>query len=110
MTGPADLLDPAITVVVGAAVLFTGHEGFAALKGVLSSCRLCVQDEGYGITPKDRERIFQRFQRAESTRHIQGLGLGLWISRQIAESHGGSLRVESEPGQGSTFILELPRA
>ena len=71
--------------------------------------RLAVSDEGYGIGPEDQERIFQRFHRAESTRHIQGLGLGLWISRQIAESHGGTLRVESVEGQGSTFLLELPR-
>lgn len=70
--------------------------------------RLSVRDEGYGIAPEDRERIFQRFQRAEATRHIQGLGLGLWICRQIAEAHGGTLRVESELGKGSTFILELP--
>lgn len=70
--------------------------------------RLSVQDEGYGIAPEDQERIFQRFQRAEATRHLQGLGLGLWISRQIAEAHGGTLRVESEPGKGSTFSLELP--
>lgn len=70
--------------------------------------RLSVQDEGYGIAPEDQERIFQRFQRADATRHIQGLGLGLWICRQIAEAHGGTLRVESELGKGSTFILELP--
>jgi signal transduction histidine kinase len=72
--------------------------------------RLSVRDEGYGIAPEDQERIFQRFQRAEATRHIQGLGLGLWICRQIAEAHGGTLRVESAPGKGSTFILELPHA
>jgi signal transduction histidine kinase len=72
--------------------------------------RLSVHDEGYGIATEDLERIFQRFQRSESTRHIQGLGLGLWISRQIAESHGGTLRVQSELGHGSTFILELPRS
>jgi signal transduction histidine kinase len=72
--------------------------------------RLSVRDAGYGIAPEDRERIFQRFQRAEATRHIQGLGLGLWICRQIAEAHGGTLRVESEVGSGSTFILELPHS
>ncbi|WP_224371521.1 GAF domain-containing protein [Hyalangium versicolor] len=71
--------------------------------------RLSVRDCGYGIAPEDHERIFQRFQRADATRHIQGLGLGLWICRQIAESHGGTLRVESVLGEGSTFFLELPR-
>ncbi|WP_240486759.1 GAF domain-containing protein [Hyalangium minutum] len=73
------------------------------------AARLSVTDQGYGIAPEEQVRIFQRFQRAEATRHIQGLGLGLWICRQIAESHGGTLRVVSEPGKGSTFILELPR-
>jgi len=71
--------------------------------------RMSVRDEGYGIAPEDQERIFQRFQRAEATRHIQGLGLGLWICRQIAEAHGGTLRVESELGKGSVFILGLPQ-
>jgi signal transduction histidine kinase len=70
--------------------------------------RLSVRDEGYGISLEEQARIFHRFQRAEATRHIQGLGLGLWICRQIAEAHGGSLRVESQPGHGSTFVLELP--
>ena len=79
------------------------------VEGAPGLARLSVQDEGYGIAPEDQERIFQRFQRADATRHIQGLGLGLWICRQIAESHGGTLRVESELGKGSTFILELPR-
>ncbi|MFL5347474.1 MAG: GAF domain-containing protein [Hyalangium sp.] len=79
------------------------------VEGAPGLARLSVQDGGYGITSEDLPRIFQRFQRAESTRHIQGLGLGLWICQQIAESHGGTLRVESEPGKGSTFILELPR-
>jgi signal transduction histidine kinase len=72
--------------------------------------RLSVRDEGYGIAPEDQARIFQRFQRAEPTRHIKGLGLGLWICHQIVEAHGGTLRVESEPGKGSTFTVELPRS
>jgi signal transduction histidine kinase len=78
------------------------------VEAVPGVARLSVTDLGYGIAPEEQVRIFQRFQRAEATRHIQGLGLGLWICRQIAESHGGSLRVVSEPGRGSTFILELP--
>ncbi|MBN1208256.1 MAG: GAF domain-containing protein [Myxococcaceae bacterium] len=75
-----------------------------------AQARLSVRDEGFGIAPDDQERIFQRFQRAEPTRHIRGLGLGLWISRQIVEAHGGTLRVEGELGKGSTFILELSRS
>lgn len=69
---------------------------------------LFVHDKGPGIDPKDLERIFDRFERAISSSEVSGLGLGLFISRQIIEQHEGSLTVESELGQGSTFIVELP--
>lgn len=67
---------------------------------------LSVKDEGPGIDPKNKERIFERFERASS--HESGLGLGLYITRQIIELHKGSIRVESEIGQGANFIIELP--
>jgi PAS domain S-box-containing protein len=70
--------------------------------------RLRVRDHGIGISPQDRSRIFLQFERAVSGRHYGGLGLGLWIVRQIAEALGGSISVESEPGKGSTFTAELP--
>lgn len=69
---------------------------------------LIVKDHGIGVSAKDKERIFQRFERAVSGGNISGLGLGLFISRQIVEMHGGILKMESELGHGSTFILELP--
>jgi signal transduction histidine kinase len=67
-----------------------------------------VSDEGIGIAPADHERIFDRFERAVSRTHYAGLGLGLWISRQIAASLGGSLTVESDVGKGARFTLSLP--
>ena len=70
--------------------------------------RLSITDRGPGISPEDQERIFQRFERAVSERSYGGLGLGLWIARQLAEAMGGTLRVESTPGEGATFIAELP--
>jgi CheY-like chemotaxis protein len=67
-----------------------------------------VQDTGPGIPPEELERIFQPFQQASTGRsHIDGAGLGLAISRHLAELMGGSLHVTSELGQGSTFWLEL---
>jgi PAS domain S-box-containing protein len=72
------------------------------------SVRIAVQDQGMGIAKADQVRIFQRFERAVPTRNFGGLGLGLWIARQIAEAHGGRILVESAPGQGSTFTVELP--
>ncbi|MDI1482740.1 HAMP domain-containing sensor histidine kinase [Polyangium sp. y55x31] len=70
--------------------------------------RLVVQDHGIGIAEDDQVRIFERFERAVPPSRFGGLGLGLYIARAAAEAHGGSIRVESEPGQGATFIVELP--
>ncbi len=71
--------------------------------------RVTVRDQGIGIAPQDRERVFARFERAVSDRHYGGLGLGLWISDQIAQAHGGRILLESSEGCGSAFTVELPR-
>ncbi|MCA1245282.1 hybrid sensor histidine kinase/response regulator [Massilia sp. MS-15] len=67
-----------------------------------------VRDEGKGISPNDLERIFEPYERGARNGEPKGLGLGLYISRQLALSHGGELRVTSRPGEGSTFTLVLP--
>ncbi len=72
--------------------------------------RLVVRDRGIGIAPADQARIFERFERAVSSRHFGGLGLGLWITREVVEAHAGRIRVESTPGQGAEFTVELPLA
>ncbi|WP_437520549.1 AAA family ATPase [Sorangium sp. So ce726] len=69
---------------------------------------LAVRDEGIGIAEADQGRIFERFERAVSVRNFGGLGLGLYIVRSIVASHGGAVRVESKPGAGATFVVELP--
>lgn len=69
---------------------------------------LAISDRGIGIAPEDQDRIFGRFERAVSGRRYGGLGLGLWIVRQIVEAHGGTIRVESAPDAGSTFTVQLP--
>jgi signal transduction histidine kinase len=68
---------------------------------------LAVRDGGPGISEAQQQHIFERFVRA-APRGVGGLGLGLYITRQIVEAHGGRLRVESQPGQGATFFVELP--
>jgi len=72
------------------------------------NAHIVVRDHGIGISPADQERVFGRFERAVSTRYYGGFGLGLWITRQVVEAHGGTIRVESELGKGSTFEVVLP--
>jgi len=77
----------------------------------LERVRIEVSDEGLGIPPAEQERIFERFYRldASMTRGVGGSGLGLYISREIITQMGGTLSVRSTPGQGSTFVVRLPR-
>lgn len=70
--------------------------------------RLVVEDSGPGIAREDQVRIFERFERAHMVTDGSGLGLGLAVSKEIAQAHGGQLWVESETGKGARFVLELP--
>ena len=70
--------------------------------------RVSVRDQGIGIAPQDHRRIFERFQRAASSRNYGGLGLGLWVSNRLVEEMQGSLTVDSHAGEGATFTVELP--
>jgi signal transduction histidine kinase len=70
--------------------------------------RLRVKDQGIGIAPELQQRIFERFERAVPTHSYGGLGLGLYICREILRAHGGSIRVESTPGEGAEFLVDLP--
>jgi PAS domain S-box-containing protein len=70
---------------------------------------IVVRDHGIGIAPGDQVHIFERFERAVSSRNYGGLGLGLFIVKRIVEAHGGTIRVESAPGEGAAFRIELPR-
>jgi signal transduction histidine kinase len=69
-----------------------------------------VRDHGPGIAPPDQLRIFDKFTRLETGSKVGGFGLGLWIVRHVVEASGGEVAVTSEPGQGATFTICLPRA
>jgi signal transduction histidine kinase len=70
--------------------------------------RLTIRDHGIGVDEADHARIFERFERASSSQHYGGLGLGLYIASKIVRLHGGDIRVESRLGEGAKFIVELP--
>jgi signal transduction histidine kinase len=71
--------------------------------------RLSVRDHGEGVAPGERERIFERFHQAHLHRHyVKGLGLGLYISQQIVQRHGGRIGIETPKGAGTRFVVDLP--
>jgi signal transduction histidine kinase len=75
-----------------------------------TNVQISVRDHGIGISADDQARIFDRFERAVSSRHFGGLGLGLYISMQILRAHHGSLHVESTPGRGACFIIGVTKS
>ena len=74
-----------------------------------SATQLKVSDQGLGIAPADQQRIFQAYERAVNLQNISGLGLGLYLSKQIVEAHQGSIEVFSALGMGSSFVVNLPK-
>ncbi|MEZ0230694.1 MAG: sensor histidine kinase [Planctomycetota bacterium] len=104
-------LDQVVSNLLSNAVKFgAGKPIRIAVEADQLHARLVVEDHGIGIRLEDRGRIFERFERAVSERSFGGLGLGLWIVRQIVEAHGGEVTVESQLGAGARFKVELPRS
>ncbi|MDX1761327.1 MAG: PAS domain S-box protein [Christiangramia sp.] len=78
------------------------------LKSQGGKATVLVKDEGLGLSQEQQKNVFNRFYRAESTKGINGLGLGLYLTKQIMDAHNGSLAVNSEEGRGSEFYFSLP--
>jgi len=98
--------------LIGNALKFSDHkqpEIEVSGKSTQDSWEFCIKDNGIGIEPKDREKIFQMFSRGYAAGKYQGSGVGLAIVKRIVERHRGRLWVDSEPGKGSKFYIKFPR-
>lgn len=100
----------ALSNLIDNALKFTprGESVIVSAEASASAARLLVRDTGIGVAAEDQARVFERFYRGANHR-AEGSGLGLAIVKSIALAHGGDAFVESAPGQGSTFGIELPR-
>ena len=96
--------------MVDNAVKYTPAGGRVTISAQLldSFCRVDVADTGPGIPEEEQGAVFDRFYRGTGTRAADGLGLGLYLAREILSKQGGYIKVASRPGEGSTFSLYLP--
>jgi predicted ATPase/signal transduction histidine kinase len=107
----APRLEQVVTNLLSNAVKFgAGRPIEVGVRNAGEVAELTVKDHGIGIVPDRLPKIFDRFERAVSSAHYGGLGLGLYLARSIVETHGGTIGVESRMGEGSTFTVRLPRA
>jgi signal transduction histidine kinase len=106
-----DKLQQVLVNLVENAVKYSGNGTIEVIvQPQYGTTRFCVRDRGPGIPPEEQERIFDKFYRLDPnmTKGVGGTGLGLYICRELVESMGGQIWVDSQPGLGSTFIFELP--
>ncbi|MBN1219268.1 MAG: PAS domain S-box protein [Anaerolineae bacterium] len=111
--GDFERLREVLTNLIGNAIKYSPDGGLIKIGGMLgknNTVRVYVSDEGIGISPADQERIFERLYRVDNrlARQTPGTGLGLYLVKAVVEAHGGRVWVDSTPGQGSTFWVELP--
>lgn len=105
-----DRMEQVITNLFSNAIRYApGKPVELVLKDEGQNIRLEVHDHGSGIDEKDHKKIFERFERAVGAMNTSGMGLGLFISKQIIEAHEGQIWVESKKGQGATFIIVMPK-
>jgi signal transduction histidine kinase len=110
--GAADALERALGNLIGNALKYSLRDSVVEVS--VSECDgralLSVADRGPGIPEGERERVLEPFERLESHRDVEGSGLGLTVVRDIAELHGGAVRIEDRAGGGAVVTIELPIA
>jgi PAS domain S-box-containing protein len=106
-----DRLGQVLDNVIGNAIKYSPQGGEIAIRveATDDEGRVRIEDHGIGIAADVLPRLFERFYQGQDPGVSTGLGLGLYIARMLVEAHGGHIRAESEPGQGSTFVISLPR-
>jgi two-component system, OmpR family, phosphate regulon sensor histidine kinase PhoR len=112
VSADADRLEQVLVNLIHNAIKFTPAGGgitVAACPKNGNAVEIAVKDTGIGISAEDLPRVFERFYKADKSRGGGGTGLGLAIAKHVVKAHGGEIRVESVPGQGSTFYFTLPR-
>jgi signal transduction histidine kinase len=102
-------LQQVITNLIANALKFGARKPIEiAVRKLSNGIEIAVTDQGPGIAPEHQAQLFQQFTRFASTKNYGGLGLGLWISKEIVRAHGGTIRVQSQLGHGASFVVELP--
>jgi len=110
VAGDRNRLKQVLVNLVDNAIKYTPEGGriTVEVKSLANRAQLTVTDNGIGVAPEHREKIFDRFYRVSTDRGETGSGLGLAIAKSICNAHGGTIVVDSTPGAGSTFRIELP--
>jgi signal transduction histidine kinase len=113
LLGDTWLIQRMIANLLDNAIKYTSRDGsvdITAQKEDEKSVTVSFKDTGIGISEKDLPHIFERFYRGDPSRPHTGNGLGLSLAQAVAQAHGGRIHVASNPGQGSTFTITLPRS
>ena len=111
ISGNRELLGEVWMNLLTNAIRFTPEHGRITVRAteLLDDIQVEVEDDGCGMAPEVRARVFERFYQGDSSRSNEGNGLGLALVKRVVELSGGSVTVESSPGSGSTFRVRLPR-
>ena len=110
LTGNRSLIQRAVSNIIDNAIKFTKRKGSVYIESYTSGNNviLSIKDSGIGIAKEEQEHIFDKFYKVDKSRNTLGNGLGLSIARAYIRLHKGDIKVNSEPGKGTAFTIELP--